>query len=74
MNNRYEIRTLADFIAVPSDKREHCLRDFAAWCECIELAKTLGEIVGGGVIPDTSVFAWIDDGKSDAHVTITVQP
>lgn len=70
MNNRYEIRTLADFIAIPSEKREHCLHDFALWCDVIERAVGLEQAFGGVVKAQTDTFVWLDDGKHDMNVRI----
>ena len=55
----YEIRTVADFLKVPSDRRENCLADFDAWLDYVEVAAQM-------VIPDvgrvmTDVFRWKDD-------------
>lgn len=31
MSDQYELRTIADFIAVPEDRLAECLTDFATW-------------------------------------------
>lgn len=59
---RYLIRTVSDFLAVPSDRREVCIREFVSWCECIDALAVLTEVVGQvGSPPDC--YEWIDDDK-----------
>jgi hypothetical protein len=68
---RYEIRTVADFYAVPESRRGLCLHDFRLWLDVMSgLRGLLGDIAG--VHARTDVFQWIDDGKHDAEVNITV--
>ena len=71
MSERIEIRTVADFVAIPAEKIEHCLKDFALWLSFREAWKaTIGEIEGVSMPEDK--FIWIDDGKHDAHISIIV--
>lgn len=67
MTPRYKIRTVADFLAVPPDRREVCASEFVLWLAIAEDLKTLvSPAVWDGV------FEWIDDGKRDISVTLTV--
>lgn len=60
--NRYTIRTVTDFMAVPSDRREICIREFASWCMCMDALIVLTDAAGQkGTIPDA--YEWIDDDK-----------
>lgn len=62
----YPIRTIADFLAVPSDRRETCIREFVTWWDCIDgVAAILKSVGSEGILPDC--YKWIDD---DNH-TIT---
>lgn len=71
MNNRYEIRTLEDFVNIPAEKRDHCLHDFGLWCDVMEQAnKTLKHAFGGVVKPQMETFIWLDDGKHDMNVRV----
>jgi hypothetical protein len=58
MSNKYEIRTVEDFLAVPQDKLSECLRDFKQW---VELAYELNALFGEGAMVKTE-FIWFDDG------------
>jgi len=54
----YTIRTVVDFLQVPSDRRDDCLREFAAWLDGADLVKAL--LDGAGTLDH---FEWIDDGR-----------
>jgi uncharacterized membrane protein len=62
----YEIRTVEDFLAVPADKRDECLRDFKTWMEIKsktgEIEAELSEGLGVPVAIRHNVFTWLDDG------------
>lgn len=58
----YAIRTVSDFLAVPSDRRETCIREFASWCMCIDALIALTEAAEQkATVPDC--YEWIDDDK-----------
>ena len=75
---RYELRTVADFLKVPEDRRCICLREFHAWLYMQEAVPDLlvaaSESLGGGFTRDdirlreADVFAWVDDGKATISV------
>ena len=71
MGERMEIRTVVDFFAVPAEKRAHCLKDFAMWLEMVAAAKSMFGDIEGVHLP-IDKFQWIDDGKHDAHIHVTV--
>ena len=67
MSNEYTIENLADFLKVPDDRIEDCLKDFAIWigtkrrfeAESVPLLEKLG-IKKGVMFLDK--FVWKDDG------------
>jgi hypothetical protein len=63
---RYEIRTLADFLKVPKDKRVSMIVDFLHWlaiCDDKELIDAqMSGLLGCGAPLMTDVFTWNDDG------------
>lgn len=63
---RYEIRTVADFAAIPVEKLDACLLDFDGWLRFRAAVKLLQ----GVEMHDPDVFPWIDDGKHFAKVTV----
>jgi hypothetical protein len=73
---RFEIRTVADFLTVPEDRRFVCLREFHAWLTMGEgiaaLLGIAGDTLGASVnaVFKSDVFVWIDDGKATAHASI----
>lgn len=72
VTDRIEIKTVADFFAIPAEKRAHCLRDFATWLAMASEAKAFFAGIEGVIMP-TDTFIWLDDGKHDAHIHITVR-
>ena len=81
--NRYEIKTLMDFLNVPEDKIDECLVDLKAWIGFVRHTKACTDILlecGGkdmraAVRAEVSSagFVWIDDGKHDAHITVRTE-
>ena len=66
---RYELRSVADFLSVPEDKRAHCLADFRLWLVMVgEMAAHFRDVPGIKVPLDR--FTWLDDGKHDAHIHV----
>lgn len=66
-NTEYRIKTVKDFLKVPADKREQCLREFNEWLGLIDkgINGRLAELFGmkeNQVL--TSAFIWVDDGKT----------
>ena len=70
----YEIRTVADFLKVPEERRRICLREFNAWLTLIVAVPDL--LVAAGASKDSialrepDVFRWRDDGKATMSVEI----
>lgn len=63
----YTIRTVADFLTVPPDRREICIAEFAVWLSLVEEArKVLGDLL---VSDPGAAFEWVDDDKSEARMT-----
>lgn len=74
--NEYTINKVTDFLLVPEDRREDCLRGFAGFLAVISplmdaavgASKECGlEDVCNDAI-DKVKFVWIDDGKEDIFI------
>lgn len=70
---RHEFTTIADLMAVPSDKIDALCEDLRGFLHmnAVTNAALADFIAAGQVVPGTT-FRWIDDGKHDA--TITLRP
>ncbi len=66
---RYEIRTVADFLNVPEDRREVCIREFGVWLELVGNLKVMFEGIEFAEDP-AGKFIWVDDDKGTATVAI----
>lgn len=65
----YEIRTVDDFFKVPPDRRDVCLKEFAAWMAVSDFMIALVEETGTRLErPD--LFEWIDDEKGEVSISI----
>jgi hypothetical protein len=64
----YEIRTLADFLLVPEEKRATMLQDFEIWLaycgRATNMENAMKGIPGVKISLNTGLFHWIDDSKS----------
>lgn len=69
MSKRYHIKTVADFLNVPTDKRQECLTDFAHWLSIMDDHKELEGLLDhlaetkGAFSTQRNSFTWVDDGK-----------
>lgn len=71
MSDRYEIVQVTDLFRVPPDKRDACLTDLRLW---MEMRDALDALLSGVQSAEPPVsFIWIDDGKHDAHVSVSVK-
>jgi hypothetical protein len=66
----YEIHTVTDFLAVPLDRLPACLDDFTTWCAIAQLVIAEGN---PSVKMLTDAFRWIDDGKDEQHIQVTMR-
>jgi hypothetical protein len=66
----YRIREVRDFLDVPEDRLEECLREFGLW---VALAREMRTLLDGVPILNdpTAVFGWVDDGKGELTVTVS---
>lgn len=69
MSNKHLIMTVADFSAIPADKIDACLADFADYLSIVrngaELSEAAGNLLGlpaKSLSLNESCFLWIDDG------------
>lgn len=62
----YPLRTVADFAAIPADRIDACLADFASWLRVSRKSQAIGDAatkaLGGTVTFDSGGFTWVDDG------------
>jgi len=73
----YKITTVADFLKVPPDRRDACLKSFAEFLpmaqDMLDVANTLADLLGADKgLNAIEGFTWIDDGKDE--VTIILRP
>jgi hypothetical protein len=63
----YGIRTVADFLAVPRERRALCLAEFRVWLEMVEL---FDAALGLALVGQPAEFHWIDDDKGEMVAAI----
>lgn len=66
---KYTIRTIGDFLKVPEDRRELCLREFRVFLDLVQHSSAFLAGVGAPVKP-VDAFVWIDDGLHTAKVSV----
>ena len=66
----YDIRTVRDLLAVPAERREDCLSELRTWLAIHDHVDTLIGVPGAW----DGVFQWVDDGRRDMKIQITVRP
>ena len=64
----YRIGTVLDFLQVPEDRREICVKEFLCW---LDIAKNLPKMMEGIPINGPAEYIWIDDGLHRATATIS---
>ncbi len=65
----YSIHTVRDFLSVPPDRREVCIREFFYWCATADAMEDVARSAGiKGAFP--SHFEWIDDDKHTLTATL----
>jgi len=74
----YRLESIGDFLKVPKDRLAACLSEFRDFLDVtrdvIGLADTLGEITGSGYVgARVGAFTWIDDGKKEQTIRVTVR-
>lgn len=65
----YRVRTVADFLTIPADRRAKALAEFPAYLEILE---TVQPLLSTGLVEREAaeVFQWVDDGKEESRVAI----
>ncbi len=63
----YTIRSVVDFLTVPEDRRDTCLREFAVWLSLLENGRIL---LGEEHVKFPDAFGWIDDGLHEAVLAV----
>jgi hypothetical protein len=72
--------TITDMRAVPTEKIDAFCEDLRLWLHMhkhIEAVSAESEKVLGvklAILSPTSAFAWIDDGRHDANINVTIDP
>lgn len=80
MSPEYEIRTIADFLAVPEKSIDACLADFKAWLELARKPKEINAAINAILdVPAAAsfmntIFTWRDDGVSGITFFDLVDP
>ena len=72
MNAVYEIRTVKDFLKVPTSKRVEALEDFRLWLEMNDMVAELG---AGDALKTGDSFKWVDDGTlgcSEVNIKVSI--
>lgn len=64
---RYELRSVHDFLIIPKERRDVCVREFIAWCDVVE-ASIVAFLPIKVEAPDA--FVWIDDGKHEVTIGV----
>lgn len=71
-DNEYRIETVADFLNVPEDRIEDCLKEFADFIELsramLQAASFMAQIMGIEDKSKIGAYTWIDDGKKEKTV------
>lgn len=64
----YRIKNVLDFAAVPSDRRDICLKEFKVW-----LAMNVGgrSLLSGLPVKWPDEFVWIDDDKNTVSMSVS---
>lgn len=65
----YTIRKIADFLKVPEDRRELCLREFHVFLDMVQHSSAFLAGVEAPVKP-VDAFVWVDDDLHTAKVTV----
>jgi hypothetical protein len=70
-------RTVWDLRAIPASKIDHFCEDLRLWLHLHKQAEQIQrELIGSGwnlkIKTPTEAFGWIDDGRHDANITLTV--
>lgn len=72
MSNEYEIIHVADFLKVPEDRLDACLKEFKTFVEISrahsELIEAVTETLGIEAKSEVQSFTWVDD--DEGKVTI----
>ena len=76
MADKYKIKTVNDFLAIPEDKLEKCLDEFKvavlATKAMVDLENAIGQVVGVKEVVFMPSFTWVDDEAN--NITINVIP
>ena len=65
----YEIKTVADFLSVPAEKRAECLADFQQWLAMADQHQEIESLLdqmaqtSGAFSTCRDTFVWVDDGQ-----------
>lgn len=71
----YKLKTLEDIIkAVSEESAQNFIRDFASWLSFrIGIEKEIKNLPEGVEIEKNYTMLWIDDGKNEGKITITIE-
>jgi len=67
---RYMIKTLDDFLGVPDDRIDQCLKEFAIFIYTARFVASSAEEACGKKVVEVGGFEWIDDGDLDVSIQL----
>lgn len=73
---RYVVGHISELEKIPADRLDACLRELKDYVETIrstrELVTTLAKLTGKSSAMKVGDFTWIDDGKNEKTVNVSV--
>lgn len=69
---QYHIESLKDFLKVPVERREACMAEFIMWLAMVDLWDVVADTIPEP-IPYEAAFTWIDDGKNNVEINVSVK-
>jgi hypothetical protein len=74
---RHRFTTIRELTELPAEKIDLMVEDLRLWLHChsaIAAAVATGQVPEGfALLPRVDAFTWIDDGKHNMNVSVSVQ-
>ena len=74
----YEIININDFLKVPEDRVDACLKEFRTFIALMrahgDLTKSLGEFIGVDAGIECKRFVWVDDDLGNVEINMIAEP
>ena len=68
---KYTLKTVEDFLQIPDDRLDECLREFAIALRYVRAVEAKARDADAKAKIHMPYFGWIDDGKSDVYLVVT---